>query len=101
MDGPIVLDYRARTCSPPGALELFNMGKCLVDGIEIYCVWFADTAAGVVKSYDIVGDCCVHSVYDGDIPITCIPHYIETVDDIFSITIEGKVDLIPLHREDS
>jgi hypothetical protein len=101
MDGPIVLDYRARTCSPAGALDHFQMGKCLVDGIEIYNVWFADTAAGIVKTYDVFGDCCVHSVYDGDMAIASFPHYVETVDELFTITIHGKVELFPLHREAS
>lgn len=30
--------------------------KVLVDGIEIWQAWFVDTDAGVVKTYDVLGD---------------------------------------------
>jgi hypothetical protein len=40
--------------------------RVLVDGVEVKLVWYFDTCAGVVKSYDVCGNGKMHSKYDFD-----------------------------------
>ena len=48
-------DYQTMEFSPPEIRETEHVGKCLVDGKEIKWAWFADTAAGILKTYDVSG----------------------------------------------
>lgn len=58
----MILDYNK---NPLGDNELAMVGgTCLVDGVEIKQVFYADTDMGVVNSYDAFGDGKVHTVHD-------------------------------------
>lgn len=58
----MIIDYNK---DPLGDDELAMVGgTCLVDGVEIKQVFYADTDAGVVHSYDVLGDGKVHTVHD-------------------------------------
>lgn len=71
-------------------------GRCFVDGVEIKLVWYADTDAGIAKTYDVFHDGKVHAV--ADMP----PHDFSleglNVDappnGAFSQTLRGRVELL-------
>lgn len=87
--------------------------KVLLDGQEIKLVWFADTEAGIVKTYDIFGDAKPHPVLGrpDDIQdyLTCgspttfaeyliklgkLPTDTEDVGNAWSRTLRGKVEVV-------
>lgn len=68
-------------------------GSCFVDGREIKQAWFVDTEAGIVKTYDVLGDGKLHSGREftsADFP----GREVESPwDGVVSETLHGKVDL--------
>ncbi len=68
-------------------------GTCLIDGKEIRLVCFADTAAGIVKTYDVMGDGESHFAR-GYTPADFPGREVECVqDDVLTETQRGKVEL--------
>lgn len=69
-------------------------GTCLLDGREIKQVWFADTEAGIVRTYDVLGDGKVHrggrEFLTRDFPGRDVG---SPVDGVLSETLRGKVEL--------
>lgn len=54
-----VFDWSSGDDSHPPPSELFG-GVCLLDGKEVKQVWYVDTEAGIVKTYDVLHDGVVH-----------------------------------------
>jgi hypothetical protein len=50
------VNYQKRCSEPPELYEESYLGVVFVDGKRIDQVWFVDTAAGIVKTYDVMGD---------------------------------------------
>jgi hypothetical protein len=71
----MILDFQRRI--KPEQNEFIG-GRVTVDGIEIRLVWYIDTDAGVVKTYDVFGDGKPHCRCAGD---------------LISRTITGEVEL--------
>lgn len=56
----MILDYNKY-----GPLEReYNSGNVLVDGRVIRAVFYVDTEAGFVRSYDVLGDGKAHSIHE-------------------------------------
>ena len=93
----MILDWRNR-----GELEkYYERGRCLVNGLEINSAWYIDTDAGVVKTYDAIGDGTIaHLASDFDAEILA---YISSIDGVeidedtglISHTLNGKVEVYP------
>ena len=74
-------------------------GTCLLNGREVTLVWFADTEAGIVKTFEVLGDGKVHATRRG-IGIACYRaidfpgREVECeLDEALSETLHGKVEL--------
>jgi hypothetical protein len=68
-------------------------GSCFVDGREIKQVWYADTEAGIVKTYDVLGDGKAHPGREfapADFPGREVD---APLDGVLSETLRGKVEL--------
>ena len=57
------LDWKKREFDPPELLITAG-GMVLVDGVEVKLVWYADTAEGVAKTYDVLGDGKPHATQE-------------------------------------
>ena len=90
----MILDW-----SQPGPNEeKMGGGKLLLDGREIKSVWYVDTEAGIVKSYEVFGEGKLAYYCDEDTIRMRFPDGVpENVDaplnDIFSITLKGKIEM--------
>lgn len=86
----MILDYRNM-----GENERrYRNGKVLVDGEEVRLVFYVDTEAGIVKSYDVFGDARVHTCAEVEAATNPPARRLELADGICFKTLHGKVELI-------
>lgn len=96
-------DFRLGQSDPSDLIDQIVGGKVLVDGVEIQQVWFADTEAGMAKSYDVFkgggarakrrGDGTSYQATDfPDREVDC------PEDGVVSETLRGKVELFACQK---
>ncbi len=86
----------------PEGFAKFHKAKCLVDGVEIKQVWYADTEVGVVKSYDVLGDGKPYATRDPLIQALMLDgKVVEGIepwdlpfDGVASKTVRGKIEFV-------
>lgn len=94
--------YSAETAVVAGRAWAGSPARCLVDGKEINCVWYADTEAGIVKTYDVLGDGKAHATREligfGTLSVDSmvVNHRLveAPIDGVVSVTLSGKVELL-------
>lgn len=90
-------NYQINLFDPPEIKESEH-GVCLLDGKEIKQVWYADTEAGIVKTYDVLGDGVPHAVRRGYVAAHEVSDFpgreIDApLDGVLSETLHGKVEI--------
>jgi hypothetical protein len=82
----MILDFKHRASYPSGIIGSYFGCKCFVNGQEVKQVWFIDTEAGLVRTYDVLGDGKVHSCYE-----SMSPNDAEVLNEVWTKDLYGEV----------
>ena len=86
--------YSAETSRAAERAAAGNPVHCFLDYREIHCVWYADTEAGIVKTFDVLGDGKPHSTRELLKSDVLNDARVEApLDGAVSMTLHGKVEL--------
>jgi hypothetical protein len=87
----MVLNLRSHTITTSRPENESFTCSVIVDDKRIDKVWFVDLGAGLIKTYDIMGD--GKSFSYRDVETSKLPTDLEVVDGIISRTIRGRVEI--------
>ena len=91
----MIIDCRTWHKLTPRQVETVRR-RVFVNGLEVLQVWYLDTDAGYVKTYDVFGDGKAHSTQSVK-PISADGfEAIEDAGGIWSRTLWGRIELRPL-----
>ncbi len=86
-------DFGSHQSDPPELLSEITGGTCLVDGVEILCVHFADTEAGIVRTFDVFRDGKAHWTGESELAREFSGREVDCSGQVFSETLRGKIEL--------